>query len=69
MTRNAGSLGASPEQKEAARFEMARIRSGDDSRLSSDARSRRDSLRVDLSSADAKKRRQVLQDFRNLYYQ
>jgi hypothetical protein len=68
LEMTAGSLGASPEQKDAARFEMARIRSGDDARLSSDARSRRDSLRVDLSSADAKKRRQVLQQFRSLYY-
>ena len=69
LEMTAGSLGASSEQKSAARFEIDQIRSGRDSRLPSDARSRRDSLRVDLSSTDAKKRRQVLQDFQNLYYQ
>ena len=69
LEMTAGSLGASSEQKSAARFEIDQIRAGRDSRLSSDARSRRDSLRVDLSSTDAKKRRQVLQDFQNLYYQ
>lgn len=64
-----GSLGASGEQKSAARFEIDQIRSGRDARLSGDARARRDSLRTDLSSADAKKRQQVLQQFRNLYYE
>lgn len=63
-----GSQGASREQKEAASFEISSIRSGADSRLTADARSRRDSLRTDLSSADAKKRRQVLDEFRRVYY-
>ena len=68
LEMTAGSLGASSEQKEAARYEMARIRSGEDAQLSPDARSRRDSLRTDLSSADAKKRREVLQQFRSVYH-
>ena len=63
-----GSLGASREQKEAAGFEISSIRSGADSRLNADSRSRRDSLRTDLSSADAKKRRQALEEFRRVYY-
>ena len=68
LEMTAGSLGASPEQKDAARYEISQIRSGRDSRLDSDARSRRDSLRTDLSSADATKRRDVLQQFRSVYY-
>ena len=63
-----GSLGASREQKDAASFEISSIRSGADSRLGADARARRDSLRTDLSSTDAKKRRQVLEQFRRVYY-
>ena len=68
LEMTAGSLGASSEQKDAARYEISQIRSGRDAQLSGDARSRRDSLRTDLSSADAKKRRQVLQDFRAVYH-
>lgn len=63
-----GSLGASREQKEAASFEISTIRSGADARLTAEGRARRDSLRTDLSSTDARKRRQVLDEFRRVYY-
>lgn len=62
------SQGATREQKEGASFEISSIRSGSDARLDADQRSRRDSLRTDLSSVDAKKRRQALDDFRRVYY-
>lgn len=64
----AGSLGASPEQKTAARWHIDSIRQGRESRLSSGDRERRDSLTVDLSSTDAKKRAQALRDLQSLYY-
>lgn len=63
-----GSQGATREQKEGAGFEISSIRSGADARLDADRRSRRDSLRTDLSSVDAKKRRQALDEFRRVYY-
>lgn len=66
MTTN--SAGATPEARSAAQLEMAHIRSGQDARLTSEQRARRDSLRTDVSSVDAQKRRQALQDFRAVYY-
>ena len=63
-----GSQGATREQKEGASFEISSIRSGSDALLDADKRARRDSLRTDLSSLDAKKRRQALEDFRRVYY-
>jgi hypothetical protein len=62
------SVGASREQREAARLEMASIRSGRDSRMGAAERERRDSLHADMSSADAKKRQQALRELRSLYY-
>jgi hypothetical protein len=62
-----GSLGAYPEQKSAARMEIAHIRRGSASRLSGDERERRDSLTADLSSTDAKKRSRALDELRTLY--
>ena len=63
-----GSLGASPEQKSAARLYIDSIRRGRESRMSPADRERRDSLMVDLASADAKKRAQALRDLQSLYY-
>jgi hypothetical protein len=62
------SVGASREQREAARLEMASIRSGRDSRMSAADRERRDALHADMSSADAKRRQQALRELRSLYY-
>ncbi len=59
--------GAYAEQKTASQLEISSIRSGSDSRLSSDERARLDGLRSDLGSVDAKKRNQALQDLRSLY--
>jgi hypothetical protein len=61
------SVGASREQREAARMEMASIRSGREARLSAADRERRESLHADMSSADAKKRAQALRELRSLY--
>ena len=61
------SVGASREQREAARMEMASIRSGRETRLSASDRERRESLHADMSSADAKKRAQALRELRALY--
>lgn len=68
LEMTAGSLGASSEQKTAARLRIDNIRRGRESRLSSGDRERRDSLTVDLSSTDAKKRAQALRDLQSLYY-
>ena len=61
------SSGASREAKSAAQAEIAGIRSGRDSRLTSEQRSQRQSLQADFSSADPVKRRQALDDFNRLY--
>lgn len=68
LEMTAGSLGASREQKAAARLHIDSIRQGRESRLSPGERERRDSLTVDLSSTDAKKRAQALRDLQSLYY-
>ena len=63
----ANSLGASQEQKSAARLEMSSIRSGREARLTSADRDRRSALNSDLSSPDAKQRRKALDETRSLY--
>jgi hypothetical protein len=62
------SVGATAEEKAAARLEMSSIRSGREARMSAADRQVRDSLRSDLSSADAPKRRRALENLRSLYY-
>ena len=59
--------GAYDEQKTAASLEMSAIRMGQDARMPSDAKSRRDSLTTDLTSTDAKKRKTSLNALRELY--
>jgi hypothetical protein len=68
LEMTAGSVGAYSEQKTAARWHIDNIRRGRESELSRDDRERRDSLMVDLSSADAKKREQALRALQSLYY-
>jgi osmotically-inducible protein OsmY len=68
LEMTAGSSGAYAEQKTAAQLHMQSIRQGRESRLSSADRERRDSLMVDLSSTDAKKRAQALRDLQSIYY-
>ena len=60
-------MGAYDEQKTAASLEMSAIRSGLDARMPSDAKSKRDGLVTDLSSTDAKKRKDSLNKLRELY--
>lgn len=60
--------GAYSEQKSAFEMEARHIRSGRDAALSSDERARRDAFHADLSSTDAKKRREALEGLRRLYY-
>ena len=62
-----GRMGASSEQRTAAQLEISSIRSGREARLTSEQRSRRESLTADLSSADAAKRRDALRELRSLY--
>jgi hypothetical protein len=62
------SVGATPEEKTAARLEMSSIRSGREARMSAAERQVRESLRSDLSSTDAPKRRRALENLRSLYY-
>jgi len=69
LEMTASSIGASREQKEAARLEMNSILYGREARLSAADRARRDSLTVDLASTDAKKRARALSDLRSLYSQ
>ena len=64
---NLGRSGASDELKTATSLEMSAIRSGQDARMPSDAKSRRDSLTADLTSTDAKKRKASLNALRELY--
>ena len=68
LEMTAGSIGASSEQKTAARWQIDNIRRGGESELSASDRERRDSLVVDLSSADAKKRARSLRELQSLYY-
>jgi hypothetical protein len=68
LEMTAGSSGAYTEQKSAAQMHIQSIRQGRESRLSSSDRERRDSLTVDLSSADAKKRGEALRELQSLYY-
>jgi hypothetical protein len=64
---NLGRSGASDELKTATSLEMSAIRSGQDARMTSDAKSTRESLTADLSSTDAKKRKDSLNRLRELY--
>ena len=68
LQTTAARSGATAEQKAGAQLEMDSIRRGRESRLSSDDRSRRESLTVDLGSVDAKKRAAALRELRSLYY-
>ena len=68
LEMTAGSSGAYSEQKSAAQMHIQSIRQGRESRLSSADRERRDSLTVDLSSTDAKKRAQALRELQSIYY-
>jgi len=68
LEMTAGSIGASSEQKTAARWQIDNIRRGGESELSASDRERRDSLVVELSSADAKKRARSLRELQSLYY-
>jgi hypothetical protein len=68
LEMTANSVGATSEAKSAAQYEISQIRSGRDAQLTSDQRSRRESLRTDVSSVDAQKRRDALQQFRAVYY-
>jgi hypothetical protein len=65
---DASRQGASTEQKRAARMEIDNIRAGREARLSSEDRARRESLNADLVSADAKKRRQAVEQLQSIYY-
>ena len=58
---------ARPEQKEAARLEIAAIRDGREDKLSSSDRDRRQSLVTDLDSIDHNKRRAAMSELRSLY--
>jgi hypothetical protein len=69
LEMTAGSVGASREQKTAAQLEIDSIRYGREARLSSADRARRDSLMVDLSSSDAKRRAEALREIRSIYNQ
>ena len=64
---DAGRVGLSPEQKRASQLEIQSIRSGSDVRMSSAERERRDSLKADLVSTDAKKRAQSMRDLNDFY--
>ncbi|HET9471544.1 MAG TPA: hypothetical protein VFO24_10605, partial [Usitatibacter sp.] len=68
LEMTAGSLGATQEQKTAARWHIDSIRRGRDAELSSGDRERRDSLVVDLSGADAKTRARALRELQSIYY-
>lgn len=66
MTSN--SLGAYAEQKTAAQIQIARIKRGDDAKMSSADRSRRDALMTDLVSTDKDKRARALRELQQNYY-
>jgi len=65
---DASRQGASAEQRRAAQMEIASIRNGRDARISGADRSRRESLNADLSSADAKKRKQAIEELQSIYH-
>lgn len=58
---------ANADQKWAARLEINAIRSGLEARLTPDERAKRDVLVTDLGDADAKKRRDAMQELRWFY--
>ncbi len=64
---DAGRVGLSTEQKRASQLEIQSIRSGGDAHMSSSDRERRDSLKADLVSTDAKKRAQSMRDLNDFY--
>ncbi len=64
---DAGRIGMSTEQKRASQLEIQSIRSGSDARMSGSDRERRDSLKSDLVSTDAKKRAQSMRDLNDFY--
>jgi hypothetical protein len=63
----AGTLGAHPEQREAAQIQIARIKRGAEAKMTSSERAARDGLVHDLASADAAKRRRAIADLRSTY--
>ncbi len=62
------SLGAYPEQKSAAQMQIARIKRGDEAKMSASDRARRDSLMTDLVSTDKDKRARALKELQQSYY-
>jgi hypothetical protein len=64
---DAGRIGLSAEQKRASQLEISSIRNGKDARMSSEDRERRDSLKADLVSTDAKRRAQSMRDLHEFY--
>jgi hypothetical protein len=66
MTGN--SIGAYSEQKTAAQIQVARIKRGDEAKMSASDRSRRDSLMTDLVSTDKDKRARALRELQQNYY-
>lgn len=61
------STAANDDQKWAARLEINAIRSGLEARLTAEERTKRDGLVADLGGADAKKRRDAMQELRWFY--
>jgi hypothetical protein len=61
------SIGAYPEQKQAAQMQIARIKRGADASLSSSDRARRDGLMHDLVSTDKDKRARSLRELQSSY--
>jgi len=66
MTTN--SIGANSEQKAAARIHIARIKRGDEAKMSASDRAARDSLVTDLSTTDQAKRERTLREIQSKYY-
>ncbi|MBC8023594.1 MAG: DUF4124 domain-containing protein [Burkholderiales bacterium] len=67
LEMQANSLGATAEQKQAARMQISRIQRGADARMSSADRERRDALMTDLSSVDKEKRARALRELQSSY--
>src|SRR6476620_4740208 len=63
----AGTLGAHPEQREAAQLQIARIKRGAEAKMTSSERAARDDLVHDLASADAAKRKRAMSEIRSTY--
>jgi hypothetical protein len=61
------SIGAYPEQKTAAQMQIARIKRGDEAKMSSSERARRDALMHDLVSTDKDKRARTLKELQQGY--